>query len=233
MDLFILFQALEEAVFVIATWVIFLPKTFLQTVFRPNWIYPYINSEWKKEPEKRFDDYLSPVVYWVIAGVLPLTYLYLVTDFPVKENTPIVLDPVHFYSNTLFALVGPIIYLAWIETLNNKPLKKSTLRRQFLIQCYIFGSVQLIFAIAYGWFWFFPTKVLLWLAGVSEQIAMSVSVIPVIFEFIAILLLIVNEMLVFRAELNISLLRACAPSLAPFLLIYIVLFLLILLLTPA
>src|SRR5215510_6159742 len=66
-----LLKSLEGAVFEIALWVLRLPKTFLQILRRPVWVFDYTTAELAKPEADRFDDYLSPVAFWLLIAVGP------------------------------------------------------------------------------------------------------------------------------------------------------------------
>src|SRR5262249_2794845 len=66
-----LLKSLEAAVFEVALWVLLLPKTLLRILRRPVWVLDYTTAEFAKPEAGRFDDYLSPVSFWLLLAVGP------------------------------------------------------------------------------------------------------------------------------------------------------------------
>ncbi len=84
MDFGKLFQSVEDAVYEVMVWILLLPKTLIRSLFRPRWVIQYVNEEWEKKTEDRFDEYLSPVLLWLMVAVLPLTVSTLVQNGNIK-----------------------------------------------------------------------------------------------------------------------------------------------------
>ncbi|MBI3169032.1 MAG: hypothetical protein HYZ22_11170 [Chloroflexi bacterium] len=145
MDILKLIQSLQDLMYELVVWALLLPKTLLRAIFRPDLIVAYVNREWKKPPEEQFDDYLPPVVFFIITAVLPITAITVMNSTS-STFTPSVTEEELFFS-ALIALITLIIYLAWIEWLNKRPLKRSGLKRLFYIQCYLVSSSQLIYSL--------------------------------------------------------------------------------------
>jgi len=137
MDFVTLLHVLEDAVYEILVWILLLPKTLFQILFRPDWIHRYVTTEWDKEPEKRFTDYLSPVLFWLLIAVLPVSFGIA---SPAKEGEARGISGAFVESNlasTVFVmLVYPLIYLVWMQRLRREPIEKISLKRLFYIQCY-------------------------------------------------------------------------------------------------
>ena len=74
MDLVKLIQSLQELVFEIFVWILLLPKTLFRALTRPDLMVKYVNSELQKDPEKQFDDYLSPVLFFLLLAVIPAAF---------------------------------------------------------------------------------------------------------------------------------------------------------------
>ena len=84
MDIGKLFQSIEDAVYEVMVWIMLLPKTFIRSMFRPGWAIQYVNEEWEKKPDDRFDEFLSPVLLWLIVAVFPLTISTIVQNGNIK-----------------------------------------------------------------------------------------------------------------------------------------------------
>jgi hypothetical protein len=66
-----LLEALEEIIFQVACLGVLLPKTFFFLAFSPRKAHAYVIEELQKKPEDRFDRFLSPLILWSLAGILP------------------------------------------------------------------------------------------------------------------------------------------------------------------
>jgi len=196
MDFAKLFQSIEDAVYEVMVWILLLPKTLLRSMFQPKWAIKYVHNEWEKKPDERFDEYLSPVLLWLMVAVLPLSL------FTILGNTDIQsLDDVGkafkdgLLSQALYALIIPFTYIVWMEWVNKRPVKKSTLKRSFYMHCYALAPAQFLF-------------------GLSAFMTI-VSDIFYIFSFISIILLAIYEAFVFQSELEISYKKAFLYAIAP------------------
>ena len=111
MDFGKLFQSIEDAVYEVMVWLMLLPKTLFRSMFRPRWAIQYVDEELSKKPEDRFDEFLSPVLLWLIAAVLPLTISTVLKDGNIRTITELInalrdgllsqalrnIDPLHLY----------------------------------------------------------------------------------------------------------------------------------------
>jgi hypothetical protein len=196
MDFGKLFQSIEDAVYEVMVWILLLPKTLFRSMFRPRWAIQYVNEEWEKKPEDRFDEYLSPVLLWLMVAVLPLTVSTLVQNGNIKTVQDLV-SALHdgLLSQTLYAMIIPFTYITWMEWMSNRSIKKSTLRRSFYIHCYALAPAQFI----YGAF----AILTIW------------NDLFILFQFFSIILLVIYEVFVFRAELKITLRKALLYAIIP------------------
>src|SRR5262247_4893054 len=96
-----LLKTLEGAVFEMALWVLLLPKTLLRVLRRPVWVLDYTTAEMAKPESERFDDYLSPVSFWLLVAVGP----YLWATSTVR----------HHYSLPADAAADPLSHLPIIN----------------------------------------------------------------------------------------------------------------------
>ena len=142
---FKILQALEEVIFEVMTWIMLLPKTLIQIIFKPREIIQYVSGECEsKKLEDQFDEFLSPIIFWIIVAVLPLTYA-LLSETDIQQGGFLVV----FLENKIILGAGiaslPLLtYLTWVELVNDRPIRKSALRRMFFIQCYITSPAVLI-----------------------------------------------------------------------------------------
>jgi hypothetical protein len=142
---FKILQALEEVIFEVMTWIMLLPKTLIQIIFKPREIIQYVSDECEsKKLEDQFDEFLSPILFWIIVAVLPLTYA-LLSESDIQDGGFLAI----FLENKILLGAGiaslPLLtYLTWIELVNDRPIRKSALKRMFFIQCYITSPAVLI-----------------------------------------------------------------------------------------
>src|SRR5258706_9195889 len=208
MDFGKLFQSIEDAVYEVMVWVMLLPKTFFRSMFRPRWTIEYVNEEWEKKPEDRFDEFLSPVLLWLIVAVFPLTLSTILQNGSIKSVQDLV-GALHdgLLSQALYAMIIPFTYIAWMEWMGSRPVKKSTLKRSFYIHCYALAPAQFVyavFAILTIWNDFF-----------------------IVFQFLSSILLVMYEIFVFQAELKITFGKALLYAIIPQFVLGILLVLLI------
>jgi len=143
MSQFKILQALEDVIFEIMAWIMLLPKTLFRVIFAPGKVIQYVNDEWEKKLENRFDEFLSPIFFWIIVAVLPLTYT-LLTEKELQQNGILAV----FLENKILlgaciAALPLLVYVTWIELINNRPIRKSALQRMFYVQCYITSPIVL------------------------------------------------------------------------------------------
>jgi hypothetical protein len=196
MDFGKLFQSVEDAVYEVMVWILLLPKTLIRSMFRPRWAIQYVNEEWEKMPEDRFDEYLSPVLLWLIVAVLPLTVSTLVQNGNIKTVQDLV-EALHdgLLSQTLYAMIIPFTYITWMEWMSNRSIRKSTLRRSFYIHCYALAPAQFIYGVfAILTIWNGPF---------------------ILFQVLSIILLVTYEVFVFQVELKITLRKALLYAIIP------------------
>ena len=199
MDFAKLFQSIEGAVFEVMVWILFLPRTLFRSMFRPRWAIEYLNEEWKKDADERFDDYLSPVLLWLMVAVIPTSSILTLADpqflQEMEDLLPKVTDPQRLFIATLYSMIIPFMYLVYLEWLNKRPVKKSTLRRSFYMHCYALAPAQFLFGIS-----LFPA---------------AFNPLFFFFTFLSILLLGFYEGFVFQYELKISYMKALMYAFVP------------------
>jgi hypothetical protein len=201
MDFVKMIQSLQDLVFEIVVWVLLLPKTFFRALLRPDLMVKYVNSEFQKEPEKQFDEFVPPVLFYLMLAVIPAALYTWTGQGAAEESEPLFgLTENNVLMSVLTTLISLLIYLVWIEGLNKRPLRRSGLRRLFFIQCYLVTPAQLLYT-------------LLLVAGLD-------FINPIILGLLGILVLISYEAFAFSDELKVGLIRglwyAALPQLALF-----------------
>lgn len=201
MDFAKLFKSVEDAVYELMVWLLLLPKTFIHVMLHPVAAMEYINSEWEKKNDDRFDEYLSPVLLWLLSAVIPITFgVSLASGAPdmTKEFSN------RLYQVTFYMMVIPFVYIAWMEWLNKEPVKRSTLKISFYRHCYVLAPAQLLTILSLLLFFINPLFLLF-----------SLPILPA------------YEAVVFKADLGISyfkaFLYACVPQIAVLIFVFIAL----------
>jgi len=152
---------------------------------RPRWAIEYVNEEWEKKPEDRFDEFLSPVLLWLMVAVLPLTVSTILQNGNIKTVQDLVgaLQD-GLLSQTLYAMIIPFTYIAWMEWMSNRPVRKSTLRRSFYIHCYALAPAQFIYGAC--------AILTIW------------NDLFILLQVLSMILLVTHEIFVFQAEMKIT-----------------------------
>lgn len=185
MDFGKLFQSIEDAVYEVMVWVMLLPKTLFRSMFRPRWAIQYVDEELEKKPEDRFDEFLSPVLLWLIVAVLPLTVSTLLNDGNIQTiNELINALRDGLLSQALYATLIPFTYIVWMAWMSDQPVKRSSLKLSFYKHCYALAPAQFI----YGVF-----------AILSLWSNLFLLLLP-----LSLILLVIYESFIFQAEMKID-----------------------------
>jgi hypothetical protein len=152
-DILKLLQSIEELVYEVALWVVFIPKTFARVILRPRWCHSYVAAELNKDPKQRFDTYMSPILFWVITGIIP--HLFVVTYLGnVKQST--VAQEVEWLQFSGFpletrllviaivAIGGPLGFSLQILKEKDLAINRESLRSTFYTQCLCFAPANFL-----------------------------------------------------------------------------------------
>ena len=71
MDLSNIISTTESLLYQVAVWLVLVPKTLFRVIAAPTWIPEYITRELAKPQESRFDDHVSPLLFFVILTIVP------------------------------------------------------------------------------------------------------------------------------------------------------------------
>jgi hypothetical protein len=156
MDFVKLLHSVEELVFLIASWLVLVPKTFFRVLFSAEWTYKYIQTQLAIEkPEDRYNDYSPPILFWVGGGILP--YITVLNHY-VKPPTP----NSHNFQNlplevqlliAIFFFIGLPIGFSFVQNLfQGNSLSRTSLQPMFLTQCYCMTFVH-AFLRSRSYFW--------------------------------------------------------------------------------
>jgi len=145
LDLVGFIRSIEELIYEITTWVVLLPKTLIKVIINPGWIREYVTEEFKKEPEKRFDDYLSPFIFWFLLGVTPFLLFVVINaenQEGIKQFTGDIFEPgIILICNLIF----PIIYSAGMLIISKENIARISFRRPLYFEAMLFAPVFLVF----------------------------------------------------------------------------------------
>src|SRR5262245_59524121 len=139
-----LLKSLEGAVFEIALWVLLLPKTFLRVLRRPVWVLDYTTAELAKPEADRFDDYLSPVSFWLLVAVGP----YLWATSVVRHHWALPADasgdvmshlPIlnRYLISALVLVAAPLTVAVIFSVIRGHGIARRILLPHFAAQCYL------------------------------------------------------------------------------------------------
>lgn len=151
MNFYRLVHSIEELVYQFAIWLLLLPKTIIKIIRHPKWMQPYVEEELKKEHEHRFQEYLSPILFWVLISVVPTYYLGfdffkgLLSEFELMEaeNFDNLRAETVMAGIAMFLITGPLTFSIFLEKMLGQPISYTSIRDTFYIQVYIFGPTQL------------------------------------------------------------------------------------------
>ena len=201
-----LLQSIEGGIYEVVAWAILFPKTILTTIFKPSWGTNYIDAEWEKKEDERFNEFLSPGLLWLLVSILQILFrdpiLTAAELFRGMPYLPAFIESIKGLKaesllaiKVLFLMVYPFIYLVWMEWINKTPIQKSTLRRNFQIQCYALAPAQflgIVFPLlGFLFIWFYEVFVFRsefktsWLKaiwhGIAPQILLIVAFLAIAF----------------------------------------------------
>ena len=153
MDLIKLLESVDDFIYEIALWVLFVPRTFFKISFRPRWVCTYVEAELQKDKQARFQEYLSPILYWALVGLVPYFFvlgaLSSVTESRVASEVGfrrlLALDwQNQFLVVSLFAVGGPLEFSRRTVRAQALVASRELLRKPFSAQCYCFGTAYLL-----------------------------------------------------------------------------------------
>ena len=133
MNLVSIIRSIEELLVEVMFWFILIPKTLAKLISSPGWPSQYVAGELSRPADERFDDYVSPVIFWLVLAVVP--YFWALTPFvrlvpaDVKQQMFLV---------ALFLAVGPLGFATALLASQGKSVTGTALKPLFYGQCYCF-----------------------------------------------------------------------------------------------
>jgi len=159
MDLSNVISTTESLLFQVALWLVLIPKTLFRVITTPSWIPEYVAGELAKPEERRFDDHVSPLLFFVIMTIVPnlLANAYWpeipYTDFFTSRDMvgqAQALSAEHRFF--LYALIWILVPLSFsiIHLLARKmELSGSQLKPLLYVQCLRVAPLGLLFALRF------------------------------------------------------------------------------------
>lgn len=150
MDFVKLLRSAEELVFLVASWIILIPKTVGRVLASAEWTYTYVQAQCAIEkPEDRYNDYFPPVLFWLAGGILP--YITVLNHYvkPSPEGSPTGFQNLPLEQQlgitTLFFIGLPIGFSFVFNFFQRNRLHRNSLQPMFLTQCYCMALFTLSF----------------------------------------------------------------------------------------
>ena len=194
MNLISIIRSIEELIVEVMLWFIIIPKTMAKILTSPGWAVDYVVAELARPADQRFDEYLSPVMLWLLVAVVP----YFWAMQPLR----------HLFSDDLYETVfvfavllgaGPLGFATGALAARKQSITRTSLKTLFYGQCYCFTPAFLLSL---------PFAVL-----VSRGDRVGLSEHPFVGGMsigVALLWLFVSEILFLMRHVQISWLRAAA-----------------------
>ena len=141
-----LLSSLEELVVEVALWIILLPRTLFSAIFTPVKLARYFDLTHDIPLKERDDQYLSPVLFWLLLGPVSLIIIFMLHDqkalaiYGADANERILIAALMLLGPPLgFALASVVV--------RRESISRRTLGRQFALQCYFNAPMAFLFII--------------------------------------------------------------------------------------
>ena len=132
-----LLTALESLVFEMATWMVLVPKTLLAVIRRPQML-PGLAKVPEGPDAKPPDEYVSPILLWLIVGVVPGVPI-VASEWGPQWIAHALLARLGSDASIVAAaallLLAPLSFATAQALVNGRRLSRSVLRQPFAIQC--------------------------------------------------------------------------------------------------
>jgi hypothetical protein len=157
MEIFRLVKALEELIFEVSFWFLSYPKSLLKVIVQPGWVPRYVKKELAKEEQERFDEYMSPALFYALSIVIAVVPRFedISGFFESRESMPllrlIVRSPEMLAATTAVVLVVCPLAFAWVVSAVSKlEISRSSFRLSLLSQFLIAGPFILVMSYSFG-----------------------------------------------------------------------------------
>src|SRR5262245_52098910 len=141
-------EAIDSVLYDTVLWLWLIPKTVWNVTLRPTSTIDCVSAELSKPAEERFNDFMPPVLFLIVAGVLPLTGFIdsLATSWLKHHASDFLRDFVArpWDVQLMFVAVAmasaPMSVAISIQLFRSEAVGRSQLRPVFLSQAYLFGA---------------------------------------------------------------------------------------------
>ena len=155
MDILQLIRSLEEFTYEIVLLILFLPKTLIRFAFQPARVRDYVSAELEKPTGDQFRSYLSPILYWILVGVVPaFVVINNVIDHARTEFAHnVAREPLEIrFASIIVLLIWPPLTFAIASLIRcGTDLSREAIRRPFYIQSMLLAP---FYPVIMGWGYF-------------------------------------------------------------------------------
>jgi len=139
-----LLKTLEGAVFEVALWVLLLPKTLVRVLRQSGWVSEYTTREFAKPEAERWDDYMSPVAFWLVLAVGPylwatsvVRHRYSPSGDPLGDVVSHLSIPSRYLIAALALVATPLTVAVIFSLIRGHGVARRVLQPHFAAQCYL------------------------------------------------------------------------------------------------
>ena len=144
MNLLKLIGSLEDLVIEIALWLILLPRTLFAAIFTPVKLAKYFDHIQTIPREDRNDEYLSPVLFWILLA--PISLILMIARTDQEALTLYGAGWEERIATAILMLLGPPLGFALAFVLvRREGISRNSLRRHFALQCYFHAPMAIFF----------------------------------------------------------------------------------------
>lgn len=139
MDLMRMLRSLEELIYEVMTWLVFYPRTFLLTLFRPLKTLEYCRSQFHRPEDEQFDQSLSPPLFLMLSLFIAHMAALGVHFDPLSQDSSFLgsLSQQNLlFFRSLFFAVFPLMFALHHVKVSGLSLSRAALRAPFFIECF-------------------------------------------------------------------------------------------------
>lgn len=82
-------ESLEKLAYRLLMWVILFPKTLLKIILNPGWVAEYVKGELQPEKKLPFNEYVSPILFFISITLIPSLFLPYLPTYGVKLTSEV------------------------------------------------------------------------------------------------------------------------------------------------
>jgi hypothetical protein len=159
MDISNIVGAAESLLYQVALWIVLVPKTLVRIVVRPTWIPDYIAQEWTKPEERRFDDYVSPLLLFVLVAIVPnlianvywpqIPYSDFLTSRRIVSEAKALSEEHRLLLYSMVWVLLPLSYAIVHQHAQRGTMSQSQLKPVFYVQCLRLAPLGALFGLRF------------------------------------------------------------------------------------